>query len=81
MATRYSTHAFSASQSPVSSYNRDGKHVTEGYDLGTAKYWFRIDFGAVREYSTRSEMETALDAALVSGSPPCPCLPTPWRAA
>lgn len=62
MATNYSTYAFSQSQSPVSSYKRNNRLVTEGYDLPTAKHWFRIDFGQVREFSSRSEMRAALDA-------------------
>lgn len=62
MATRYSTYALSASQSPVSSYKRNNCLVTEGYDLPTAKYWFRLDFGQVREFNSRPEMEAALDA-------------------
>lgn len=62
MAMNYSTYALSASQSPVSSYKRNNRQVTEGYDLSTAKYWFRLDFGAVREFSSRPEMEKALDA-------------------
>lgn len=51
----------STSQSPVSSYTRNNQLVTTGYDADNCVYWYRIDFGMVREFSTALARDKALD--------------------
>lgn len=62
MATQSLAYLSSTSQSPIHSYKRNNRLVTEGYDLQTAKHWYRVDFGQVHEFYSSTEMRTALDA-------------------
>lgn len=80
MATRYSTYTLQASQSPVHSYNRNGQHVTEGYDLNNAKYWYRIGFGQVHEFNSQREMEQARDREFLPSTPDLSLPQLPARA-
>jgi hypothetical protein len=54
----------SKSQSPVSTYTKNNRRVTEGYDASNASFWYRIELGQVREFSSRLAMEKALDLEL-----------------
>ncbi|MBN1430480.1 MAG: hypothetical protein JXB07_19070 [Anaerolineae bacterium] len=46
------------------SYQRNNRRIVEGHDFDTATYWYRIDGGPVREFSSRLAMEKALDLEL-----------------
>lgn len=47
--------------SPVSSYKRNNQLVTTGYDADNCVYWYRIDFGMVREFSTALARDKGID--------------------
>lgn len=51
-------------QSPTENYTRNGRQIASGHDFGTASYFYRIDGGPVREFSSRTAMEKALDVEL-----------------
>jgi len=67
----------SKSQSPVSTYTKNNRRVTEGYDASNASFWYRIELGQVREFSSRGAMEKALDLELtpIVRIPDLPLLP------
>lgn len=48
------------------SYKLNGHLICEGYDFERAIWWARIDFGSVREFHSRDEMEQAIREAVAA---------------
>jgi hypothetical protein len=64
-------------QASTENYTRNGRQIASGHDWGTASYWYRIDGCALREFSSRSERDNALDVELqpITRIPDLPQLP------